>query len=505
MRRRARPRGAPGGLSNGSSHQRLVADREQVERDVPRRRRLGEHPHPGVGRVDPLLQLLELEPVADRRTNDLAVEDAALGQCLPGRPRRPRGSSGSAAWCCGWPARPRRRRGTRCSGSRPTSARTSSPPCLAGSGIPLTDLASIGWTGGMTGRSHVPHRSASASMQRADVPILLRAQPLASPGTGCSASWCRRRASRRSASTPTAPTRPSRRRPRRSTACGTSPAPSETPATKRLFGRAEAPSRARRGLPRRRLRRRQDPPARVAVARGARAQAVRHLRRAHPPRRRARLPRRRDRAVGVHAGLRRRVRARRPGRHRAGLDAARPGCARPACGWPRRPTRCPASSARAGSRPPTSCARSRGWPRHFELGAHRRRGLPAPRAARGAARRVPTTRCRRAAARAGRELRPLRRPAPAPRHRAPLQVRRPARRRLGGLPRGRPHRRRPGRRAAAGRPRRPDVRPRPAGASPAASPSTGCSPRRCSRAATARSTSGPSAVSSPSPVRVQSL
>ena len=28
-----------------------------------------------------------------------------------------------------------------------------SPPYFAGSGMPLTDFASIGWTGGITGRS----------------------------------------------------------------------------------------------------------------------------------------------------------------------------------------------------------------------------------------------------------------------------------------------------------------------------------------------------------------
>ena len=40
---------------------------------------LGQHPHPGVGRVDPLLQPLELEPVTDGH-EDLAVEHAPLGQ-----------------------------------------------------------------------------------------------------------------------------------------------------------------------------------------------------------------------------------------------------------------------------------------------------------------------------------------------------------------------------------------------------------------------------------------
>ena len=39
-----------------------------------------------------------------------------------------------------------------------------------------------------------------------------------------------------------------------------------------------------------------------------------------------------------------------------------PGSPRPACSWPRPPTRCPGSSARAASPPTTSCARSRAWP-----------------------------------------------------------------------------------------------------------------------------------------------
>ena len=59
--------------------QRLVAEREQVEGHEAGRRLLRQHPHPRVGGVDPLLQPLELEPVADAH-EDLAVDDAALGQ-----------------------------------------------------------------------------------------------------------------------------------------------------------------------------------------------------------------------------------------------------------------------------------------------------------------------------------------------------------------------------------------------------------------------------------------
>ena len=40
---------------------------QQVEGDERRRGLLGQHPHPRVGRVDPLEQPLELEPAVDRR------------------------------------------------------------------------------------------------------------------------------------------------------------------------------------------------------------------------------------------------------------------------------------------------------------------------------------------------------------------------------------------------------------------------------------------------------
>ena len=53
-----------------------------------------------------------------------------------------------------------------------------------------------------------------------------------------------------------------------------------------------------------------------------------------------------------------------------------PASPRPGCSWPRPRTRCPASSARAASPPPTSCARSRAF-RALHRGAHRRPRLPA--------------------------------------------------------------------------------------------------------------------------------
>ena len=80
--------------------------------------------HPRLGRVDPLLQHLELQP--RRRSRRTARRRARTARAAArGRRRRSRGSSGSAAWCCGWSARPRRRRGRRGTGTRPTSARSS--------------------------------------------------------------------------------------------------------------------------------------------------------------------------------------------------------------------------------------------------------------------------------------------------------------------------------------------------------------------------------------------
>ena len=64
---------------------------------------------------------------------------------------------------------------------------------------------------------------------------------------------------------------------------------------KGLFGRRKAPDGPSRRVPRRRLRRRQDAPARLALARRSRAAGVQHLRRADPPRRGARLRQRRSR------------------------------------------------------------------------------------------------------------------------------------------------------------------------------------------------------------------
>ena len=163
-----------------------------------------------------------------------------------------------------------------------------------------------------------------------------------------------------------------------------------------------------------------------------------------------------------------------------------------------------ASSARAASRPPTSCARSRGWP-PLRVGAHRRRGLPAPRPPRGARPRGRSTRSSERAAQPGASFDHF---VDLTRHLADVHpskygalldgVR-------GGLPRGRPHRRRPGGRAAARRAGRPDVRPRPAGRGQRRHVRRAVRRRSCSRAATARSTSGRSAASTRSPAKATGL
>ena len=192
------------------------------------------------------------------------------------------------------------------------------------------------------------------------------------------------------------------------------------------------------------------------------------------------------------AAVHRRVRARRPRRHRAGVHAAGPAGRRRRAGSPPPPTRCPASWARAGSPRTTSCARSRALSAHFDVlridgEDYRHRGLPeAPAAAAG-------RRGRRAALRppAGAHARRLRRPARAPGDGAPEPLRRPDRRRRRAVClHGRAAGAGPERRAAARGAGRPALRPRRPGRSPPARRSTSCSARRCCAAATARSTSG---------------
>ena len=141
-------------LGERPADERLVPEGQQVEGDV---RRPASSPPAGrpATRAGWMRSCsdLELQPDSPDQRRRSRRRARTAPAAAPGRPRRPRGSSGSAAWCCGWRARPRRRPGRRCSGTRPTSARSYNPPYFAGSGIPFTDLASIGCTGGITGRS----------------------------------------------------------------------------------------------------------------------------------------------------------------------------------------------------------------------------------------------------------------------------------------------------------------------------------------------------------------
>ena len=341
------------------------------------------------------------------------------GQRRLDRRRRPRGSSGSAAWCCGWPARPRRRRGTRCTGSRPTSARRAGRRrTWPGRGSPFTDLASIGWTGGITGRSTRANR-AVIGWRGADLPV--RPPPSVPKDRLHRASWCRRRGSPTSASTPTGPTRRS---------------PSQRGAVEALRGvrRLRRAGAADGGRWSARGRTGRTAPGGVYLDGGfgvgkthllaslwhaaPGAEAVRHLRRAHPPGRGARVPRRGGGAVGVHAGLRRRVRARRPRRHGAGVHAA------DAAARGRRPAGRDVEHAAGQAR--RGPVRRRRLPARDPgaVGALRRRCGSTARTTgtAGCPRRRPRrTRRGRAPRRAedGASLRPLRRPRPPPRGGAP--------------------------------------------------------------------------------------
>ncbi len=116
-------------------------------------------------------------------------------------------------------------------------------------------------------------------------------------------------------------------------------------------------------LPRRRIRRRQDPPAGRAVAPRAGPEVLRHVHRVHRAGRRGRLREHREAAQRRVAGRDRRVRARRPGRHAAHVAAAVRAGRRRDRGSPRPPTPRRTPSARAGSRRRTSCGRSMRSPR----------------------------------------------------------------------------------------------------------------------------------------------
>ena len=142
---------------------RRVAQREQVEGDEAGGGLLREHVDAATWRGwmrSWRTSNSSRSPTADEQ---LAVEHDPLRELLLDGGDELGEVAGERLGVAAGRARPRRRRGRRCSGSRPTWARSSGPPCLAGSGIPLTALASIGWTGGITGRSTPPTLVLAAS------------------------------------------------------------------------------------------------------------------------------------------------------------------------------------------------------------------------------------------------------------------------------------------------------------------------------------------------------
>ena len=193
--------------------------------------------------------------------------------------------------------------------------------------------------------------------------------------------WCHRRGSATRGSPPTG-----RRRPAQPAGGG------HRAVRVRRAGRqaaAEGPVPAVRAggrglLPGRRVRRRQDAPAGLAVARGARPEGVRHLRGVHPPGRGARVRRDGAPAVRAQAGRGRRVRAGRPGRHHADDPAAGPAV--------RRRGLAGGDVQHAAGQAGRGAVRRRGLPprdprpvRPVRHAAGRRPGLPARRAGPGAA------------------------------------------------------------------------------------------------------------------------
>ena len=112
--------GAP--IAERLVEQRLVAEREQVERDVRRGDLDGELLHARLGRMLTQLQRVEVEAASASRSR--ARRRARSGrEAVRATARAARGSSAAAASGCGSGGRARRRRGTRRSGTRPTSAR----------------------------------------------------------------------------------------------------------------------------------------------------------------------------------------------------------------------------------------------------------------------------------------------------------------------------------------------------------------------------------------------
>ena len=135
-------------LGERSTHEVIVAEREQIERDEMGRVCFGQHPDAAVGGMDPLLEGLELEPAhLGVGHHDLAVDDG-----LPGRFALIASTTSGKYRVIG---RSLRLPISTSSWSRKTIDRN---PSHLGSyengpvGMSLTDFASMGATGGMTGR-----------------------------------------------------------------------------------------------------------------------------------------------------------------------------------------------------------------------------------------------------------------------------------------------------------------------------------------------------------------
>ena len=141
-------RGAP--LAERPAGVVLVAEGEQVERDERRRREIGEHVDPAGRRMDALLQRLEVQPVIGG-DDDLTVDHATIRQLCGGRRDEFGEVAGHRPFVAAAAARHHHRRESRWTESRPTSARTEAP-----GGIAVTDLDSIGDTGGRTGSFIAP-------------------------------------------------------------------------------------------------------------------------------------------------------------------------------------------------------------------------------------------------------------------------------------------------------------------------------------------------------------
>ena len=132
---------APPALSSRAAARRDVPSRRRADRRRGRRPGLGrELADAALRRMDALQQVVEGERAVDG-DDDLAIEDRTSAREAPSSPRRSRESSARAAGPLATCSSTARRRGTRGSGTRPTSARR---PTRGPSGISGTSSASIG-------------------------------------------------------------------------------------------------------------------------------------------------------------------------------------------------------------------------------------------------------------------------------------------------------------------------------------------------------------------------